>query len=60
MATKEAFPKELFVRYDGEGADRFLNPSASIEAHAEVGESVSVAVYALVRIAKVTTKVEAK
>lgn len=48
------FPKTLYVAINGEQGDEFLAAEDSPSPHAEIGSSVTVAVYKLVEIGEVT------
>lgn len=55
----DGFPEKLYVTKENEGdEEEFLNPHPTINETAQVGEEVRVAVYELVSISTVTTKIE--
>jgi len=53
---KSKLPKTVFIRYDGEGDDRFLNVTESLNDHAEMGVSHRVGKYQLVEQMDVSAK----
>lgn len=53
------FPKELYVTVEYEGTeDEFLLTNKNVEDVAQVGETVKVAVYELVRTVEVDTEIQ--
>lgn len=44
------FPKELFVKIEGEGGQEYFDPHRSIDTMVDAGERAKVAVYKLARV----------
>ncbi len=56
MKSKK-YPKTLYVKWEGTGKDAYLNPSQSIDYHAET-EPVTVAIYELKKTVTVSRSVQ--
>lgn len=50
-------PKTIYVRWDGDVSDEFLNAYSDLNAHADMGEKRTVGVYQLVRTSIVGVEV---